>query len=153
MFKKVNQADLTAIENMLSDIHNDYVARIHELEKDNSNLKKDRDKALCDWGKLAITVEKKDNEIEKLKKQLDLSQKANNVLKDCIESQKKTIKELKCNEIMKETILDFCKDCRELLLKANSVSQENHRLKAVTKKDLALEKFYKVPKEVKERLK
>lgn len=137
---------LNAIEDMAIDIHNDYVRRLNEKEKELNTLKTELNKMTKDWSDAFLLNDKKDNKINRLEKELDLSKKANKVLED-------RIKELKSNETTKKAIMDYLKECSELLKNTNEVAKENHKLKTPTKKALRLESMGKVSSDAKEKMK
>ena len=148
MFKegkvKVNKRDLTNIENMIIDIHNDYVSRIREKEKENYSLSQSLANVQHENAVLTLQVDKRDNQIEKLKKEKDLMEKSIKVLEN-------RIKELKANEITKKKLMKFFDECRTYLINSNEVAKENHALKKPNKKDLQY--LGKVSSDAKEKMK
>ena len=150
MFKerkiKVNKRDLTAIENMIIDIHNDYVSRIKEKDKEIANLTKSLADVQHENAVLTLQVDKKENQIERLKKESDLKEKSIKVLES-------RIKELKASEITKKAIMDYLAECRTYLKNSNELAKENHALKKPSKKDLQLESMGKVSSDAKAKMK
>lgn len=150
MFKekkiRVNKSDLTEIVNMIVDIHNDYVSRLKEKEKEIANLTKSLADAQHENAVLTLQIDKKENQIEKLIKESDLMEKSIKVLES-------RIKELKSNEITKKAIMDFLQDCGIYLKKSYEIVRENHALKKPSKKDLQLEKMEKISVDAKEKMK
>lgn len=137
---------VNSIEDMVIDIHNHYTDMIKEKDKEIANLKAELNKISKEWSDEFVQNGKKDNTIEKLKKELDLSIKANKVLED-------RIKELKTNETTKKSIMDYLKECTELLKNSNEIAKENHKLKKPNKKDVKLSIMGKVSDDTKEKLK
>ncbi len=137
---------VNAIENMVIDIHNDYTKKIIDLQNDKTNLKKELDEVYHEKSDLDLKLDKALDTIEVLKKELDLSKKANKVLED-------RIKELKVNEATKKIIIEYLNDCRELLKKANEVFQENKLLKKETKKNIKGYETANVSNETRKKLK
>lgn len=126
---KVNREDLTAIENMVVDIHNDYVKRIQELEKENCNLKSELDKIQHEKFEIELKLNKTSDNVEIQENKIELGIKANKVLED-------RIKELKNSEATKKIIIEYLSDCRDLLTRANEIFQENKVLKKENKKNI-----------------
>ena len=128
-FFKTNRGTLNVIEDMVIDIHNHYVSMIKERDKEIANLNAELEKTTKEWSDAFLLNDKKDNKIEKLAKELELSKKANKVLED-------RIKELKAKETTNKAIMSYLKECSELLQKSNEIAKENHALKKPNKKDL-----------------
>lgn len=143
---KVNREDLTAIENMIININNDYVKRIQDLEKENTNLTKELDSVYHEKCIFEMKLDKALNTIETQKKEIELGTKANKVLED-------RIKELKNSENIKKTITEYLSDCRNLLTKANEIFQENKFLKKETKKNIKAYETTNVSAETRKKLK
>ena len=123
---------------MIIDIHNDYVKRIQDLEKDKTNLVKELNEVYREKCSIEIKLDNILDTVASQKKEIELGKKANKVLED-------RIKEL-------NKLNGFYKECKELLLNANkSTTKETH--KKATLKDLKLEKYNKISPEAKEKLK
>ena len=140
---RTKNGTLNAIEDMVININNNYVARINESEEKQKNYEKQIEDLTHECCNAKLDLMHAQNKIEQKDKIIIL-------LKSQLEMKDVELKEAKSD---KKKMFDYLKKAGELLKASNEIAKENHALKKPTKKDLKLESMGKVSSDAKAKMK